>query len=130
MKDLNISLTAAQLRLQLDHPEDVIMDKSSVHSSVLVGKTLDELKRNAELMEVQLIELQTVSFDFKFCFNFFSNRKIVFFFQGKVYEKKKSAVNGKLLKIALFLTGISIFSFITFSICKSKNIPMFKLMMK
>lgn len=62
LKHLNISLTAAQLKLHLDHPEDVIMEQSSVHSSVLVEKTLSELKRKAELMETQLIELQTVSF--------------------------------------------------------------------
>lgn len=62
LKHLNISLTAAQLKLHLDHPEDVIMDDTSVHSSVFVEKTLNELKRKAESMEVQLIELQTVSF--------------------------------------------------------------------
>lgn len=60
---MNISLTAAQLKLQLDHPEDVIVDQeSSVHSSVLVEKTLNELKKKAELMEMELIEIQTVSF--------------------------------------------------------------------
>lgn len=105
LKYLNISLTAAQLKLHLDHPEDVIMEQSSVHSSVLVEKTLGELKRKAELMESQLIELQT----------------------GKLYEKNKRSWNGKLFKTALFLSGLSIVSILTYSICKSKNIPIFKL---
>lgn len=77
LKHLNISLTAAQLKLHLDHPEDVIMEQSSVHSSVLVEKTLGELKRKAELMEIQLIELKTVSFPG--CIPFDSILKVFFF---------------------------------------------------
>lgn len=64
VKHLNISLAAAQLKLHLEHPEDVIMEETSTFSSVLVEKTLGEIKKKAELMEVQLIELQTVSFPF------------------------------------------------------------------
>ena len=74
LMDLKTSLTAAQLKLFISPPEDILIG-DKIFSSQLVLKSLREITKNVDIMEAQLIELKEVNF-----FNYFTKVIISSFF--------------------------------------------------